>query len=109
MDGTGYPRRLKGGALSVEERVMALSDVFEALTAPDRPYKPAKRLSEALRIMAFMCKDGHLDPAVFDYFLESGIWQTYAERFLRPDQRDGIDVGALRAVATAGAGRAPAA
>ncbi|MEP9349565.1 HD domain-containing phosphohydrolase [Xanthobacter sp. KR7-225] len=111
MDGTGYPRRLKGGALSVEERVMALADVFEALTAADRPYKPAKRLSEALRIMAFMCKDGHLDPAVFGYFLESGIWQTYAERFLRPDQRDGIDIGALRAVATAvaGAGRAPAA
>ena len=90
---------------------MALSDVFEALTAPNRPYKPAKRLSEALRIMAYMSKDGHLDPEVFCYFLASDIWQAYAERFLRPDQRDGIDVGALRAIAAAGAdaGRAPAA
>lgn len=99
MDGAGYPRRLDGGALSVEERVMALADVFEALTAADRPYKPAKRLSEALRIMAFMCKEGHLDPQVFGYFLTSGIWQVYAERFLRPEQRDAIDVDALGAIA----------
>ncbi|MFG1360268.1 HD domain-containing phosphohydrolase [Xanthobacter pseudotagetidis] len=103
MDGTGYPRRLEGGKLSVEERVMALSDVFEALTAADRPYKPAKRLSEALRIMAFMCKDGHLDPVVFGYFLTSGIWRLYAERFLRPDQRDEVDADALAAIAGAGA------
>jgi hypothetical protein len=99
MDGAGYPRRLDASALSVEERVMALADVFEALTAADRPYKPAKRLSEALRIMAFMCKEGHLDPRVFGYFLRSGIWQVYAERFLRPDQRDAADVDALAALA----------
>lgn len=61
MDGTGYPRRLPGSAMQTTERIMAVADIFEALTAADRPYKPAKTLSESLRIMALMGKDGHID------------------------------------------------
>ena len=77
---------------------MALADVFEALTACDRPYKPAKTLTQSLRIMAFMCKEGHLDPEVFRYFLESGLWEDYAARFLKPEQRDNVDLAALMAI-----------
>ncbi|WP_454915977.1 HD domain-containing phosphohydrolase [Xanthobacter sediminis] len=95
MDGKGYPRRLAADRLTLEDRVMALADVFEALTAADRPYKPAKTLSEALRIMMFMCREGHLDPEIFRYFLESGLWNDYAARFLRDDQRDAVDIPGL--------------
>lgn len=92
LDGKGYPRRLAAADLTTEDRVMALADVFEALTAADRPYKPAKTLSESLRIMAMMAGEGHLDPVLFRYFLESRLWQTYATRFLRPEQQDVSDV-----------------
>lgn len=92
LDGKGYPRRLAANDLTTEDRIMALADVFEALTAADRPYKPAKPLSESLRIMAMMAGEGHLDPVLFRYFLESRLWETYATSFLRPDQRDVSDV-----------------
>ncbi|MFX7849712.1 HD domain-containing phosphohydrolase, partial [Acinetobacter baumannii] len=69
---------------------MALADVFEALTAADRPYKPAKTLSESLRIMARMCREQHLDTELFRYFLHSGLWRTYADELLRPGQRDAV-------------------
>lgn len=95
MDGRGYPRRIAADGLTLPERVMAVADVFEALTAADRPYKPAKSLSEAMRILVSMGKEGHLDPAVVAYFLRSGLWETYAGRFLRPDQKDAVDVAAL--------------
>ncbi|MFG1480438.1 HD domain-containing phosphohydrolase [Xanthobacter sp. V4C-4] len=98
MDGKGYPRRLTGEKLSTEDRVMAIADVFEALTAADRPYKPAKTLSQSLRIMALMCKGGHVDPVVFRYFLESRLWETYAGRHLNEAQRDAVDVDALCAL-----------
>jgi hypothetical protein len=62
MDGTGYPKRLKGDDMSVVARMMAIADVFEALTAADRPYKKAKKLSEAVKIMSFMKRDQHIDP-----------------------------------------------
>jgi HD-GYP domain-containing protein (c-di-GMP phosphodiesterase class II) len=80
---------------------MALADVFEALTAADRPYKPPKTLSESLRIMAFMCRDRHLDVELYLYFLHAGVWKTYAERFLSPDQLDEVDVEALGRLALA--------
>lgn len=95
MDGTGYPRRLPAESLATTDRIMALADVFEALTAADRPYKTAKTLSESLRIMAFMCKDRHLDAGLFAYFLRSGVWKDYAGSFLRPAQVDEVDVEAL--------------
>ncbi|WP_284078921.1 HD domain-containing phosphohydrolase [Herbaspirillum aquaticum] len=95
MDGTGYPRRLRASELPVQDRVMALADVFEALTAADRPYKPAKTLSESLRIMARMCREQHLDTELFRYFLRSGLWRTYADELLRPAQRDEVDIAVI--------------
>jgi HD-GYP domain-containing protein (c-di-GMP phosphodiesterase class II) len=95
MDGTGYPKRLKGGEMSVVARIMAIADVFEALTAADRPYKKAKKLSEAVKIMGFMKKDHHLDPDLMDLFLTSGVWRDYATRFLMPDQIDEPDIATV--------------
>lgn len=88
MDGKGYPCGLKGEDMSVLARVMAIADVFEALTASDRPYKPAKSLSEALRILQKMAEEGHVDPDLYSLFLTSGIWQQYARRYLDPVQHD---------------------
>jgi len=95
LDGTGYPRRLAAQQLTLADRVMALADIFEALTAADRPYKPAKTLSESLAIMGTMARQQHIDAEVFRFFLRSGVWREYAERFLSPLQRDAVDVEAL--------------
>ena len=92
MDGKGYPRRLKRDEMSLTARMMAIADIFEALTASDRPYKKPKTLSEALRIMSFMRDDNHIDPDLFSLFLTSGIYKRYGERFLQPDQLDEVDV-----------------
>ncbi len=92
MDGKGYPRQLTRDQLSIPARIIAISDVFEALTASDRPYKKAKTLSESLKIMYFMKKEGHLDPELFDLFLKTNIYQDYAKRFLRPEQHDEVDI-----------------
>jgi HD-GYP domain-containing protein (c-di-GMP phosphodiesterase class II) len=100
LAGTGYPRKLSGAALSVPARIMAIADIFEALTASDRPYKKAKPLSEAVRILANFKKNGHIDGALFDLFLSSGVYQRYAEQFLVPAQIDKVDVSAYLSVAT---------
>lgn len=90
LDGTGYPRRLDRSQLAIEARMMAIADIFEALTAADRPYKPGKTLSEALSIMAKMCNEQHIDRELFELFLRSGILFDYAHRFLRPEQVDAV-------------------
>ena len=95
MDGTGYPRGLTREQMSVPARMVAVADVFEALTAADRPYKKAKTLSESLRIMGFMSKDNHIDPDLFDCFVRERVYLRYAEQFLKPEQIDEVDVGAL--------------
>ncbi|HLO75305.1 MAG TPA: HD domain-containing phosphohydrolase, partial [Magnetospirillum sp.] len=92
--GTGYPRKLTADELSVPSRIMAIADIFEALTASDRPYKKAKTLSESVKILSFFKKDGHIDPDLFDLFLTSGVYRRYAERFLQPEQIDDVDVAA---------------
>ena len=92
MDGTGYPKRLKREDMPLTARMMAIADIFEALTAVDRPYKKGKTLSEALKIMSFMKRDQHIDPQLFELFLTSGAYRRYAERFLRPEQIDEVDV-----------------
>ena len=92
MDGAGYPCRLDASQLSLEARMMAIADIFEALTAADRPYKPAKTISESIAIMARMCKDSHIDPDLFALFLRSGVHLEYARRDLRPEQIDAVDV-----------------
>jgi len=95
MDGSGYPNGLTREQMSVQARVMAIADVFEALTASDRPYKPGKPLSETLRIMGFMARDGHIDPELFAIFVQQGVYRDYAERYLDPAQRDEVDTAAL--------------
>ena len=95
MDGGGYPRRLGADRLTPFDRVMSVADVFEALTAADRPYKAPKTLSESLRIMAFMCKDKHLDTELFRYFLHSGIWRDFAETYMHASQIDAVDLQAI--------------
>jgi hypothetical protein len=81
--------------MSIPARVMAIADIFEALTAADRPYKPPKKVSEALRIMRFMVKDGHIDPDLFRLFLQSGVYKRYADQYLKPEQNDDADLGML--------------
>lgn len=93
MDGTGYPRRLVRDELSVSARMMGVADVFEALTAADRPYKRGKTLTESLQIMARMSQGAHIDADVFALFLRSGVYLDYARRFLRPEQIDEVDIG----------------
>lgn len=94
MDGTGYPKRLDRDQLSPLARMMAIADIFEALTAADRPYKPGKKLSEALSIMARMRQDQHIDPELFELFLRSGVYREYAQRFMLADQIDDVSIEA---------------
>ncbi|MCF4166208.1 HAMP domain-containing protein [Zavarzinia compransoris] len=95
MDGTGYPKRLTRDEMSWPARMMAVADIFEALTAGDRPYKKAKPLSAAIQIMARMRDEDHIDPDVFDLFLRAGIHESYARAFLEPDQIDAVDITAF--------------
>lgn len=92
LAGTGYPRRLAAAQLSIPARIMALADIFEALTASDRPYKAPKTLSECVKILARFKQEGHIDPDLFDLFLTSGVYRHYAERFLKPEQIDPVDI-----------------
>ena len=94
MDGTGYPRRLTRDEMSPLARMMAIADIFEALTAVDRPYKKGKKLSEAIKIMSFMKTDKHIDPDLFDLFLRAGVYREYAARFMQPELIDEVDISA---------------
>ena len=95
MIATGYPRKLSKKDLSIPARIMALADIFEALTASDRPYKKAKTLSESLKIMSFMVKDEHIDGDIFELFLNSGIYLEYAKAHLKSEQIDEVDIKTL--------------
>jgi HD-GYP domain-containing protein (c-di-GMP phosphodiesterase class II) len=99
MDGTGYPKRLKRADMSLPARMMAIADIFEALTAVDRPYKKGKLLSEALNIMAGMCKNAHIDAELFSLFVREKVYLEYAKGFLRQAQIDQIDEAAVLAKA----------
>lgn len=103
LDGRGYPRRLRGEQMGVLARVMAIADIFEALTAADRPYKRGLKLSEALAIMARMVPEQHIDADLFDLFLSSEVYLNYAQRHMDPAQIDGVDREALLAIAQAAA------
>ncbi len=92
LDGGGYHRGLRGPALSMQARIICLADIFEALTACDRPYKPGKPLSEVLAILGEMARDRRIDPDLFDVFVRDGIWLKYARQYLRPAQVDVVDV-----------------
>ncbi|HEX5389887.1 MAG TPA: HD domain-containing phosphohydrolase [Burkholderiaceae bacterium] len=101
LDGTGYPKGLDKSQLSLEARILAIADIFEALTAADRPYKKAKTLSEAVAIMARLRDQNHIDPDVFEVFLRQGVHLAYAHRFMAADLVDEVDVDAM--LATRGA------
>ncbi len=95
MDGKGYPKGLTREQMSVQARMMGIADIFEALTARDRPYKHGMKLSQAMGIMANFKKNGHIDPDLFDVFVKQGVYRRYAEQFLDPAQIDGVDEMAL--------------
>jgi HD-GYP domain-containing protein (c-di-GMP phosphodiesterase class II) len=95
MDGKGYPRGLKREQMSVQARVMGIADIFEALTAKDRPYKRGKTLSESLKILGNFRLNGHIDPDLFDIFVRKKVYLRYAEQFLDRDQIDEVDLGKI--------------
>ncbi len=95
MDGSGYPKGLHRNEMSVQARIMAIADIFEALTARDRPYKKGKTISECLKIMGHMKKDQHIDPDIFDIFIRERIYLDYAAEFLDPEQIDEVEENAI--------------
>lgn len=94
MDGKGYPKGLTRDQMSVQARVMGIADIFEALTARDRPYKPGMKLSQAMGIMHKFRMGGHIDPDLFDIFVQERVYERYATEFLHPSQIDAVDPNA---------------
>jgi hypothetical protein len=95
MDGQGYPRGLTRAQMSIQARTMGIADIFEALTAKDRPYKAGKTLSESLEILGKFKQSGHIDPDLFDVFVRQRVYLKYAEQFLDPGQIDEVDPAAI--------------
>ncbi len=91
MDGKGYPKGLMREQMPVQARIMGIADIFEALTAKDRPYKEGKTLTESLTILGKFKKNGHIDPDLFDVFIREKVYLAYARQFLRPEQIDAVD------------------
>jgi HD-GYP domain-containing protein (c-di-GMP phosphodiesterase class II) len=98
MDGKGYPRGLTRDQMSVQARVMGIADIFEALTAKDRPYKKGKTLTESLTILGKFKLGGHIDPDLFDVFMREKVYLDYAQQFLAPEQIDDVDVSRIPGV-----------
>jgi hypothetical protein len=92
MDGKGYPKGLTREQMSVQARIMGIADIFEALTAKDRPYKPGMKLSQAMDIMVKFRNSGHIDPDLFDVFVREQVYLRYAEQFLDPWQIDDLNL-----------------
>ena len=95
MDGKGYPKGLKREQMSVQARVMGIADIFEALTARDRPYKKGKTLTESLEILGKFKLNGHVDPDLFDVFIREKVYLKYAEQFMNPEQIDSVNLSAI--------------
>jgi HD-GYP domain-containing protein (c-di-GMP phosphodiesterase class II) len=95
MDGKGYPRGLRGDQMSVPARIMGIADIFEALTARDRPYKSGKTLTESLHILGRMRLEGHIDPDLFDIFVRGRVYERYAREFMSAAQIDAVDVAKI--------------
>ena len=91
IDGTGYPKGLNQSQMSTQARMMAIADIYEALTAADRPYKDGKKLSQAMRIMGFMKNDYHIDEDLFEIFVKSGTYKKYATKYVAETQIDDVD------------------
>ncbi len=95
LDGTGYPKGLKDQDMSTQAKIMAISDIYEALTAKDRPYKDGYKLSEALEIMSLMKNKNEIDRGLFDIFVKKGVYREYAEKYLSADQIDAVNEASL--------------
>lgn len=95
MDGKGYPRGLTGSQMSVQARIMAIADIFEALTAADRPYKKGKTLSESLVILGKFAENGHIDPHLFDIFVREKVYLKFAQQHMEAHQVDPVDESRL--------------
>jgi HD-GYP domain-containing protein (c-di-GMP phosphodiesterase class II) len=74
---------------------MAIADIYEALTAADRPYKDGKKLSMAMRIMGFMKNDYHIDKDLFEIFVKEGVYKNYAKEYVDKNQIDEVDQEAI--------------
>ena len=92
MNGSGFPRGLTREQMSIPARMMAIADIFEALTAKDRPYKDPMKISLSLNIMHRMVDDEHIDPDLYELFVKSRVWEKYAKRVLSPEQLDVDDI-----------------
>ncbi|MCX8022654.1 MAG: HD domain-containing protein [Syntrophorhabdaceae bacterium] len=90
LDGSGYPLGIKGEKLPLQSRILALADIFEALTAKDRPYKKGKTLEEAFNIMRYLAKNNHIDPELFNFFLDSKVYLDYVQKELE-GQKIGVE------------------
>jgi HD-GYP domain-containing protein (c-di-GMP phosphodiesterase class II) len=95
MDGKGYPRGLKASQMSIQARIMAIADIFEALTASDRPYKSPMKISQAMDILCNFATTGHIDPDLFEVFVKRRVYERYADEFLAPAQVDDVNDVAL--------------
>jgi len=98
LNGKGYPYQLSEEELPLQARIIAVADVFEALTASDRPYKPGKTLSESFRILGFMAKDKDIDAKILNLLIDSGLYMEYAKEFLKPEQIDEVDFDKLKSM-----------
>ena len=98
LDGKGYPKGLTEDQMSVQAKMMAIADIYEALTAADRPYNKPKKLSHAMRIMGYMKNDYHIDEELFEIFVKEGVYKQYANKYLGKDQLDKVNESELLTV-----------
>jgi HD-GYP domain-containing protein (c-di-GMP phosphodiesterase class II) len=98
MDGKGYPKGLTRDQMSIQARIMGIADIFEALTAKDRPYKKGKTLTESLTILGKFKNNGHIDPDLFEVFIREKVYIDYARKFLSPEQIDEVDLSNIPGV-----------
>jgi len=96
LDGSGHPWGFTAEQLPIQSRILAISDIFEALTAPDRPYKKGKKLSEAMKILTFNVLDNHIDKDLFEFLLDSGLYKEYSEKYVPAIQIDDVDIAGIK-------------
>ncbi len=104
MDGRGYPKGLTRSEMSLQARIMGIADIFEALTAKDRPYKSGKTLPESLTILGRFSLGGHIDPDLFEVFVREKVYLEYAKQFLAPEQIDEVDISRIPGLSGASPG-----
>ena len=97
LDGGGYPHNLSENQIPLQARIIAVADVFEALLS-ERPYKDGKKVSEAMKIIAFMVQDHKLDKAVVDILLDSGLHISFAQKIAKPEQVDNVDIKKIKSI-----------